>query len=130
MLLISVCLPSLVPSRPPVEIKAISRLSPTTLKVTWKPVPPEFTHGTVLKYSVKYQRVKVGDEKIEDDIKLFTVEGDMNLVKLTDLDPYVEYMVSVAAETQKGTGPYAFVTGGICRTSTMFWQIMHSSEIV
>lgn len=82
--------------------------------MTWKPVPPEFRHGTVLSYSVKYQRVKVGDEKIEDDNITIKVVGD-DSVELTGLNPYVEYKVSVAANTQKGTGPYAFVTGGICR---------------
>ena len=124
-LLISVCLPFLVPSRPPVEVKAISRISPTTLKVTWKPVPPEFRHGTVLSYSVKYERVKVGDEKIEDDNIIIKVVGG-DSVELTRLNPYVEYKISVAANTQKGTGPYAFVTGGICRASNMFCQIIHS----
>ena len=114
MLKISVCLPSLVPSRPPVEVKSISRISPTKLKVTWKPVPPEFRHGTVLYYVVKYQRVKVGDEKTEDDEIIFKVNADKNFVVLTRLDPYVEYKISVAAETKKGTGPFAFATGGIC----------------
>ncbi|XP_015757030.1 PREDICTED: protein sidekick-1-like, partial [Acropora digitifera] len=108
-----------IPSRPPVEVKAISRISTTTLKVTWKPVPPEFRHGTVLSYSVKYQRVKVGDENIEDDnITIKVVGGDS--VKLTGLNPYVEYKVSVAANTQKGTGPYAFVTGETCRCGRKF----------
>ncbi|XP_074627585.1 protein sidekick-like isoform X3 [Acropora palmata] len=110
-----------IPSRPPVEVKAISRISPTTLNVTWKPVPPEFRHGTVLEYSVKYQRVKVGDEKIEDDnILTIKVVRDKNFVELTGLNPYVEYKVSVAANTQKGTGPYAFATGETCRCGRKF----------
>lgn len=77
-------------------------------------------------YSVKYQRVKVGDEKIEDDNIIIKVARDKDFVVLKGLNPYVEYKISVAANTQKGTGPYAFVTGGICRTSNMFCQIMQS----
>ncbi|XP_044183373.1 uncharacterized protein LOC114961704 isoform X1 [Acropora millepora] len=109
-----------IPSRPPVEVKAISRISPTTLKVTWKPVPPEFRHGTVQEYSVKYQRVKVGDEKIEDDNIIIKVAIDKDFVVLKGLNPYVEYKISVAANTQKGTGPYAFVTGETCRCGQKF----------
>ena len=109
------CVCSLVPSQPPVELKPVNRISPTKLNVTWKPVPEQFRHGSLTKYIVTYQRVKVGDvktEEEEEEVKYIEVYANQTHVSLTNLEPYVEYKVSVAAATSKGKGPFAFTAGG------------------
>ena len=113
----AVVLPSLVPSQPPVHLKTLSRISPTKLNITWEPVPTEFMHGTLKNYIVRYQKVKAGDEnKEEEEVKSHKVDANTTHFVLTDLDPYVEYQVSVAATTAKGKGPFAYATGGMKNT--------------
>ena len=108
------CVCSLEPSQPPVELKPVNRISPTKLNVTWKPVPEQFRHGSLTKYIVTYQRVKVGDVKTEEEKVNYTeVDANQTHVSLTNLEPYSEYKVSVAATTSKGKGPFAFAIGGM-----------------
>ncbi|XP_068752749.1 uncharacterized protein [Montipora capricornis] len=120
------CVCSLVPSQPPVELKPVNRISPTKLNVTWKPVPEQFRHGTLTNYIVTYQRVKVGDVKTEEEDVIETeVDASQTHVLLTNLEPYEEYKVSVAAATSKGKGPFAFVIGETCHcvsTLTTSWR--------
>ncbi|XP_068689584.1 protein sidekick-1-like isoform X2 [Montipora foliosa] len=115
-----------IPSQPPVELKPVNRISPTKLNVTWKPVPEQFRHGSLTKYIVTYQRVKVGDVKTEEEEVNYTeVYANQTHVSLTNLEPYVEYKVSVAAATSKGKGPFAFVIGETCHcesTLTTSWR--------
>ncbi|XP_068752561.1 protein sidekick-2-like [Montipora capricornis] len=115
-----------IPSQPPVELKPVNRISPTKLNVTWKPVPEQFRHGSLTKYIVTYQRVKVGDVKTEEEEVNYTeVDANQTHVLLTNLEPYVEYKVSVAAATSKGKGPFAFVIGETCHcesTLTTSWR--------
>ncbi|XP_068752557.1 protein sidekick-1-like isoform X3 [Montipora capricornis] len=115
-----------IPSQPPVELKPVNRISPTKLNVTWKPVLEQFRHGTLTKYIVTYQRVKVGDVKTEEEkVKETEVDASQTHVLLTNLKPYEEYKVSVAAATSKGKGPFAFVIGETCHcesTLTTSWR--------
>ncbi|XP_068752747.1 uncharacterized protein [Montipora capricornis] len=110
-----------IPSQPPVELKPVNRISPTKLNVTWKPVPEQFRHGSLTKYIVTYQRVKVGDVKTEEEeVKETEVDASQTHVLLTNLKPYEEYKVSVAAATSKGKGPFAFVIGETCHCESTF----------
>ena len=74
----------------------------------------EFRHGTVQTYEVTYQKIKVGDIDMEEEpVMRVTVEVGKTTVLLENLEPYVEYKISVAARTAKGVGPSAFVSGGM-----------------
>lgn len=104
---------SLVPSQPPEALVTIDRTSPRSLNVTWNPVPQEFMHGTLTGYTVTYQRMKVGDiTREEEPVKSVPVGPNVTSKLLTDLDPYVQYKVSVSASTAKGEGPKTFAFGG------------------
>jgi len=104
----------LVPSRPPAALATVSKVSPRSINVTWKPVPQEFMHGTLVHYEVTYQPIEVGDiTKEEEPMQRIIVEAGQTFKVLENLEPYVEYRISVAARTAKGLGPRAFALGGI-----------------
>ena len=100
-----------VPSEPPRNLKAISNISPHKIQVTWEPVPPEFMNGKLISYHVTYQRVKVGDVRIDFEPELKRFSTNQN-VTLDNLEPYSKYKIQVAAKTAKGLGPYTLFTYG------------------
>ena len=103
---------SLVPSEPPRNLKAISYISPHKIQVTWEPVPPEFMNGNLTSYHVTYQRVMVGDVRIDFEPELLKKVGRNQNVTLDNLEPYSKYKIRVAAKTAKGVGPYTSFTYG------------------
>ena len=103
---------SLVPSEPPRNLKAISYISPHKIQVTWEPVPPEFMNGNLMSYHVTYQRVMVGDVRIDFEPELLEKVGRNQNVTLDNLEPYSKYKIRVAAKTAKGVGPYTSFTYG------------------
>ena len=88
----------------------MNRLSPHKLKVSWKPVPQQSMHGKLTGYVVTYQNVTIGDKALEEEpVKKEIVDPGKTSLELKDLDPYIEYKISVAARTAKGVGPFAYV---------------------
>lgn len=104
---------SLVPSRPPRNLTAISKISPHKIQVTWEPVPPEFMNGNLLSYLVTYQRVMVGGVPKDYEPELRKRVGEeQKVIMLDNLEPYSKYKIRVAAKTAKGLGPYTSFTYG------------------
>ena len=93
------------------DLQAANKISPHSIEVTWKPVPDEFMHGTLQDYEVTYKPIMVGEIKKEEE-RLKKIRVTENHTKLTNLEPYVTYSISVGARTVKGLGPSAFVEGG------------------
>ena len=92
----------------------MDRLSPSTIRVSWKPVPNGYMHGALKKYKVMYQKVEVGNVGIEEEpVQEKIVSANKTDVVLERLEPYVRYRITVAASTSKGYGPpSASVSGG------------------
>lgn len=79
--------------------------SPTSnrLSVQWLPLSEDEANGIVLSYHVILWNMT----NMEKEKKVPSTDG---FVHFTELEPWMEYTVSVAAETKGGIGPYTNLT--------------------
>lgn len=70
--------------------------------VEWKPLTLEEARGFITSYIVTYSSADSRRRKRATGTE--EVPGDQNSVSIDDLDPDIEYSVSVAAATTAGTG--------------------------
>ncbi|KAJ7378572.1 hypothetical protein OS493_022560 [Desmophyllum pertusum] len=105
-----------VPSKAPGKLTTYSRISPHSIRVSWKPVLPKFMNGILISYRVTYKRVRIGDViKEYEPVKKAIVGPLETTVMLANLEPYSKYEITIAAKTVKGFGPSAsFVYGETC----------------
>ena len=76
----------------------VTSVNPSSLRVSWQP-PPEIDHnGIITGYVIKYTRSGGLSYMVTVGIRRTTR-------KITELVPFVEYSVTVAAMTSSGTGP-------------------------
>ncbi|XP_050730025.1 cell adhesion molecule Dscam2-like [Eriocheir sinensis] len=91
------------PSAPPQNVKVVA-VSPTALRVTWDPPPPNSTHGTLLGYQLGIKTHSKG----EGGTYNFTSVGGVGVAGSTrvgGLRPHSVYLVVVRAHNSKGAGP-------------------------
>lgn len=70
--------------------------------VEWKPLTLEEARGFITSYIVTYS--SADSRRRKRATGTVEVPGDQNSVSIDDLDPDIEYSVSVAAATTAGTG--------------------------
>ncbi|KAJ8418939.1 hypothetical protein AAFF_G00004380 [Aldrovandia affinis] len=99
------------PSAPPQDIKCISSSS-TTLLVSWRPPPVAGQNGALVGYIVRYQ--VGGAETSAEPMEEPAVPPSTGAVLLQGLEKWTQYHVTVAAFTNKGTGPASQPL--LCRT--------------
>ena len=90
------------PSHPPVNIDVIP-FSPTSVTVSWDPVPAIHQNGNITHYEITYNQstfhqVLPSTERIPADEESVTVTG---------LEENVVYSIRVRAYTHIGDGPYS-----------------------
>ena len=86
---------------PPVDVTAYNTSS-TSIRVTWKEIPPENENGVILGYHIFYKALPNENER------KITVNDNTTLsANISGLEEYVEYNISVAA----------FISGEIGRRS-------------
>lgn len=103
------------PSAPPQDIKC-SSTSSTTLRVSWRPPPPESQNGALVGYRVHYQPVAPSEGgSVDEDFlqEAATSAGEEQMV-LQWLEKWTQYRISVSASTVVGPGPESEPL--ICRT--------------
>lgn len=104
-----------VPSGPPIMV-TVEALSPEQLLVTWRPPERDLWNGELLGYKIGYQKLVnngpnvVKDTKHRSQFYNFTRVGlssgdGVNDFRLTNLDKYSLYSVTVQAFNAKGDGP-------------------------
>ncbi|XP_078237019.1 immunoglobulin superfamily DCC subclass member 4 isoform X2 [Pogona vitticeps] len=76
----------------------LSSMTPTDIKVTWLPLPPELSNGKITKYRIDYALLK------EDLISSTEVGANETLLTLYALHPNKVYKVRIAASTSVGYG--------------------------
>ena len=92
------------PSGAPQNITATT-LSPTEIRVEWKPVDAIDRNGIITHYEVQFnQTTLLVGEPLTDAVN--TTLNDTNFT-LTNLEEYVQYTVTVRAFTMAGVGPYS-----------------------
>ena len=98
-----------VPSKPPTNIRAQNKTSPTKILVQWSPLANSiYLHGKLLGYTVIYQPITIANESLPqvDRSESSVVVGPQDLsVQLSSLNIFTRYEISVSAFTRKGNGP-------------------------
>ncbi|XP_054858850.1 immunoglobulin superfamily DCC subclass member 4 isoform X2 [Eublepharis macularius] len=77
---------------------SLSSTTPTDIKVTWLPLPPELSNGRITKYKIDYAPLK------EDLISSNEVGANETQFTLFGLHPNKVYKVRIAASTSLGYG--------------------------
>ncbi|KAJ6662850.1 hypothetical protein lerEdw1_011054 [Lerista edwardsae] len=77
---------------------SLSSTTPTDIKVTWLPLPPELSNGRITVYKIDYAPLK------EDQISSTEVGANETQLTLYALHPNKVYKVRIAASTSKGFG--------------------------
>ena len=90
---------SIVPSSPPVNVTVMSA-HPGSLDLSWQPPPEIDQNGPITGYEIQYTRV--GSTGTMDE-----VISSRNMYTITELLPFVNYSVIMAAITVNGTGPFS-----------------------
>ena len=108
----------LVPSRPPESIIAESHVTLTTIPVVWQPIDPNYIHGILLGYKIRYQVVAIGEEPVEDQpIREEIVNPSTLSIVLKNLEIFTLYRIDLLGYTIMGNGPPATDYAGL---STVF----------
>ena len=89
-----------VPDRAPSNVSA-RNLSATELLVEWKPLPKESYHSVLLSY-----RINISTSEI-NFTRIINVSPNTTNHRITGLDTYTRYVVSVAAVNDDGQGVYS-----------------------
>ena len=82
------------------------RISATSIRLSWQPLTPEESRGTISMYHVKYRPLARVTRRSLDDMSVVINTTDV-AVTITDLDPRVAYAVAIAASTSAGMGNYS-----------------------
>ena len=92
------CYNSIVPTSAPINIMAMS-VHPESLYISWEPPPKIDQNGPITDYVILYSRV--GSNVIDDIIT------SRSTYTITELFPFVNYSVEIAAMNVNGTGPFS-----------------------
>ena len=87
-----------VPSSPPVNVM-VMEAHPGSLYLSWQPPPDIDQNGRIINYVIQYSRVGSNVTMV-----VTVTNGTMQII--TELFPFVNYSVQIAATTFNGTGPF------------------------
>lgn len=88
-----------VPDLPPAGITAHGT-SPTSIKVSWKPVPEGHENGVILGYRILF----VDAAELLEEGHSFDVHFNFSSLEVNGLTRFTNYCVQVFAFTEKGDG--------------------------
>ena len=97
-------LSSIAPSNFPQSLTVVA-LSPTSLNVSWQPVPAIDRNGIITQYTVDFDPVQTFGGQLMN--ASMVVDASESYVILEGLQEYVEYNVTVRASTVAGDGEYS-----------------------
>ena len=87
-----------VPSQPPPD-SVVTSTSSNIIHVSWGPISPDFVHGRLVGYEVRYAK---DDESSGWENK--KVDSSAHETVLSDLEYFTRYKVVICARTSKGCG--------------------------
>ena len=96
------------PSVAPGSFKVLQGFSTSKLTVSWDAIPDEEANGKLLGYKLKYKVTHVAGQAVlgAEKAKEISLDKYTFLYKLTGLQSYTTYSVSVSGYTASGEGPY------------------------
>lgn len=112
---IPLCMPFFsAPGRPPENVFATNKTTPTMIPVSWEPIrDPYYVHGILLGYTVSYRAIRNPNKELEEEEKNVTVGPKTTYVELQDLSSFTVYSIKVRAFTRRGNGtPSAVIFAG------------------
>ena len=100
---------SSVPSISPPSFAVNDEISTTTLEASWKEIPQHLVNGRLLGYKLRYTVTHVADQAVVGAPITKTIDLDKYtfIYKITGLQSYTRYAVSIAGYTGAGDGPYS-----------------------
>ena len=90
---------STVPSSPPTNIIVMSA-HPASLNISWEPPLEIEQNGPITDYVIRYSRV-------ESNVTMDETITSISIYTITELYPFVNYSVEMAAINVNGTGPFS-----------------------
>lgn len=112
---IPLCMPFFsAPGRPPENVFATNKTTPTMIPVSWEPIRDlYYVHGILLGYTVSYRAIRNPNKELEEEEKNVTVGPKTTYVELQDLSSFTIYSIKVRAFTRRGNGtPSAVIFAG------------------
>jgi len=103
----------------------VSRISPTQIEVTWERPQNQVITDFPFSFLVRYREVEARVARNIDDLATF-VEFTGSTGIISELDPQLEYGISVAAKNEAGVGDYSseVIASGIivvCHFKLLLW---------
>lgn len=96
------------PSAPPTSIK-LALVKAVEVLITWKPPISETLNGVLRSYIIEWRRISDGN------VSNITLNGSQNSYNISNLKPFTEYKIRIAAQTV-GKGPFSA------------WEIIKTNE--
>ena len=99
-------------------------MSPTTILITWSPPPISMHNGVLTGYVIRATAI---DSQM---VIQLTLGSSVNNYTISSLNPFSNYLCTVATKTSAGLGPYS--PGEVIQTlqSGMYMYVLNSSYII
>ena len=110
----SVIITTAVPSSPPQNV-TVTSVDPASLMVTWEPPPLIDQNGPIVSYAISIMSIE------HRDIRNVTIVGTE--LTISDLIPFVNYSVQVAASNTNGTGVFSTIMSQVSGEDSKFQQV-------
>ena len=107
----SVIITTAVPSSPPQNV-IVASVDPASLMVTWQPPPLIDQNGPIVSYNISIMSIAHGD------IRNVTIVGTE--LTISDLIPFVNYSVQLAASNSNGTGVFSTIMSQVSGEDSKF----------
>lgn len=93
------------PGRPPENVFATNKTTPTMIPVSWRPISnPYYIHGILRGYTVTYRAIRNPNKELQEKEKNIIVGPRTLSVQLHNLSSFTIYSIEVRAFTAKGNG--------------------------
>lgn len=97
----------LAPSLPP-EDREVYNVTSTSCEIRWGPIPDEHQNGIIIGYELQYAPYSRDTlEIILDKLQNVSLSANTSSYRLTGLDSYRQYSISIVGETSAGKGAHS-----------------------
>ena len=112
----------LVPSLPPVG-REVYNVTSTSCEIRWGPIPDEHQNGVIIGYELQYAPHSRDALQIRlYELQTVSLGANTSSYRLTGLNSYTQYSISIVGETSAGKGAHggveswlSFTTEGDCK---------------
>ena len=96
----------IAPSLPP-EDREVYNVTSTGCEIRWGPIPDEHQNGVIIGYELQYAPYSRDSfEIILDELQNVSLGANTSSYRLTGLNTYTQYSISIVGKTSAGTGAH------------------------